>query len=365
MGLSSPVTQWVAAGVAVAALIAVVVFWRALARPGALGVLARSGALVGVNVSVLLAVFTAVNSRFGLFTDWADLVGSTGAVTVTTTSATGTGVDAGTTPPQPVEGYGGRVLRARVSGSGVSGDVLVVLPTGYGRTPAPAGGYPVLEGLHGWPGTPGQWLDAMGLLPTLDAAVAAGHLAPSLVVLPDLQQPAGRDTECVDGSAGQPRVETWLSQDVPAWLRSHYPVAAAASSWATVGLSMGGWCANALAMLHPDRFGAAISFGGYARLDLGAWKPFAPTSPQGRRYDLVALARTAPPDVKLWAVSSRTDELSWPTTSALAAAAHGPLSMTLLAQSSGGHRTSVWAGFLPQALTWLGTARPGFAPAPR
>lgn len=367
MELSGPVTVGVAVGVAGVALVAVVVFWRALARPGALGLLARSGSLVGVNLTVLVAVFVVVNSRFGLFSDWADLLGATGVTTTstTTTTTTAAGTPSGTAAPQPVQGYDGRVLRARVDGSGVSGDVLVVLPTGYGTTPAPAGGYPVVEALHGWPGTPGQWLDAMDLLPSLDGAVAAGKLAPSLVVVPDLEQPAGRDTECVDGGPGQPQVETWLAQDVPAWVQAHYPVARAATSWATAGLSMGGWCANALTMLHPDRFGAAISFGGYARLDLGAWKPFAPSSPQGRRYDLVALARTAPPAVALWALSSRSDGLSWPTTSALAAAAHGPLAVTLVAQGAGGHRTSVWAGFVPQALTWLGATAAGFAPAPR
>nr|WP_246314909.1 alpha/beta hydrolase-fold protein [Kineococcus aurantiacus] len=357
--MSSTTTQAVAVGAAVAATAAVVVSWRALARRGPWAVLARTAALAGVNATVLAAVFLVVNSRFGLYSSWSDLLGVAPATTTTTTSTT-------TTSTGVLPGHDGRVVSVEVPGpaSGTTGRVLLVLPPGYGRVPAPAGGYPVIEAFHGWPGTPQQWLDAMGLLPSLDAVVADHQLAEPIVVVPDLEIPAGRDTECVDGRPGEPQLETWLAQDVPAFVQSHYPTRRGADGWATAGLSMGGWCADEVALLHPQRFGAAITFGGYDRLDLGSWRPFTANSPQARRYDLLALAATDPPAVKLWALASRSDALAWPSTSAMAAAAHGPLQVTLVTQQQGGHRTSVWAGFVPQALRWLGANEAGFAPAP-
>ncbi|PRY15918.1 alpha/beta hydrolase [Kineococcus rhizosphaerae] len=368
MSLSSTTTQGVAIGVAALALVAVIVFWRGLARRGVLGLLARTASLVGVNATVLVAVFLVVNSQFGLYSSWSDLLGLEHATTTTTTTAAG-GTTQGSTPvddvhPRPLDGYDGRVVSVDVPGpaSGTTGQVLVVLPKDYGKVKAPAGGYPVLEAFHGWPGTPQQWLDAMKVLPALDGAVADHQLAESIVVVPDLEIPAGRDTECVDGPAGEPQLETWLARDVPAYVESHWTTSRNADGWASIGLSMGGWCANEVTMLHPQQFGAAITFGGYARLNLGSWRPFAAGSPQAKRYDLVALAKTDPPAVKLWALASKSDGLAWPSTSALADAAHGPLQVTLVTQQQGGHRTSIWAGFVPQALQWLGANEEGFAP---
>jgi hypothetical protein len=69
-----------------------------------------------------------------------------------------------------------------------------------------------------------------------------------------------------------------------------------------------------------------------------------------------------PPPVALWATSSPTDGLSWPSTRTVATEAGGGLTMTLVAQPHAGHRTSVWAGQLPAALAWLGTTEAGFSP---
>jgi len=371
--LDSPVLVWGTGAVAVALAALVVVGWRRLAGRSPLAVLARAGALVSVNVLVLLAVGLVANDQFGFFAGWRDLLGSTGA---TTTIRTGGAAAADRTRWAPgdrapggvvgrqVAGYEGRVWEVQVPGprSGLTASALLVLPPGYTSAAAAHTTYPVLEAFHGWPGTPGQWLDAMGLLPSVDAAVAQHHLAQPLVVIPALEVPAGRDTECVDGAAGQPQLETWLTQDVPQFLTAHYRVRAGRSAWATTGLSMGGWCANMAAMLHPQQYGAALSFGGYFALDLGRWKPWPAGSPQARRYDLVSLAQHDPPPVALWATSSPTDGLSWPSTRTVASEAGGGLTMTLVAQPHAGHRTSVWAGQLPTALAWLGTTEAGFSP---
>lgn len=370
MELTSPVLAWTLTGATALVVVATVATWRRLARTGPVTVLARCGVLLLVNVLLLSTVVVRVNDEFGFFASWDDLLGGAGA-TSTTTSAGGPrpttpAADGPRTAPVVVPGYGGRVLQVRVPGprSGVEGTALLVLPADYGTAAAATRHYPVLEALHGYPGTPGQWLDAMDVIHSLDATAAAGRVSEALVVVPDLAQPAGRDTECVDGGPGDPALETWLAQDVPDWVASHYRTAVGPSSWSTMGFSMGGWCASMLSLLHPGRFGAAVSFGGYFTLDLGGWRPWAVDSPQARRYDLLSLVRQYAPDVDLWAMTSPGDGLSWPSTEAAARAAHGGTSVTVVQQQQTGHRTSIWAAQVPAALTWLGATAAGFAPPP-
>ncbi|MFB9376551.1 alpha/beta hydrolase [Kineococcus gynurae] len=347
--------------------------WRRWAGRGPWALLHRALALLLVQTVTLLAVGIGLNARFALFDDWSDVVTAFSPALAGTSGRPAPsavhGVPA-TRPddpaPQPVAGSDGRVWRVVVPGavSRTTSSALVVLPLGY-RSPATLDRtYPVIMALHGWPGTEDQWLTAMPLEQDADAAAGAGRLAPSILVLPDLEVPAGRDTECIDGAAGDPQLETWLSRDLPDYLGRHFRAAAGPSSWSAMGLSMGGWCANMLAMLHPDRFGSAVSFAGYYQLDLGDWRPFATRSPAARRYDLLALERRDPPPVQLWATSSSSDELSAPTTTAMAAIVHGPTTMTTVPQPEPGHRLDVWAGQLPEALDWLGGQVAGFAPTP-
>lgn len=375
MELTSAALAWTLTGLTGAAVVGAVLGWRRLARTTVLTVLARCGVLVLVNVLLLSTVVVRVNDEFGFYASWDDVLGRTGTATSTTfgagaTPTPGAGTPGPSTPgqgPAPVvlPGHDGRVLQVQVPGprSGVSGTALVVLPADYAATAAAGRTYPVVMALHGYPGTPGQWIDAMDVISGLDATTAARRVSEAVVVVPDLAQPAGRDTECVDGGPGDPAVETWLAQDVPDYVTSHFRAATGPASWATMGFSMGGWCATMLTLLHPGRFGSAISFGGYATLDLGGWKPWSADSPQARRYDLLSLVRTYAPDVAVWAMSSPADGLSWPSTASLAAAAHGGTSVTLVQQRQSGHRTSIWAQQVPTALAWLGSTATGFAPA--
>lgn len=389
MGLTGDAVRWGTAALALVAAVAVVLGWSALARRGVLAVLARCAALAGVNALVLLAVLVSANDTFGFYSDYADLVGSTGALTTTHAgaarpanpgwAATATGaprgpgtvgsVQHGLVPRTaldrgvPVPGRGGRVERLRVDGpSGTGGDVLVLLPPGYADPASARSTYPVVEAFHGYPGTPEQWLDAMDLQRSLDAAVASHALAPTVVVMPALQDPPGRDTECLDGPAGQPQVETWLTRDVVAAVESSYRVRGDRGSWATAGLSMGGWCAAVATVLHPQVYGAALVFGGYFRYDPGPWQAFPRGSAADRTHDLVAAVGASAPPVAVWAMTSQSDPVSWPTTRAFAAAVRAPTSVTVESSAGGGHRMSAWAAQVVPALTWLGSTEAGFSP---
>ena len=358
---------------AVAVLAGAVLLWPRLAPARPLAVLARAGTLAATNLAVLLVVAVVLNDQFGFFADWTDLGGAVGGTAVRT--ATGGGATsalfpttalpaapARTLPPLPPgQGPGGRLLSYSVTGtrSGVTGQVLVDLPAGYRADPHRA--WPVIEAFSGYPGSPGQWIGAMHLPEYLDAAVAARTVGPAIVVSPEIEVPPGADSECVDAGPGR-QVETWVARDVPDWVAHHFRTIPDRRAWATIGLSAGGWCSAMATMLHPQQYGGAVVMGGYWRPAFTGTPLLAPGSPQADRYDLVALARTAPPPVALWVETSHADHVSYRTSQVMLAAARAPLSLSAVVLTHAGHRLSVWRDLTPRALAWLGRTLPGFAP---
>lgn len=149
--------------------------------------------------------------------------------------------------PAPASGF-----RARVA--------QVYLPPAWFLTPRPE--LPVIELLHGTPGSPGDWTRA-GSADAVADAYAANHggLAP-IIVMPDINGSFVADTECVD--TPRRRAETYLSVDVPQYVLSQLGASPSPRSWAVVGSSEGGYCAFDLALRHPDRW---ATFGDFAGLD--------------------------------------------------------------------------------------------------
>jgi S-formylglutathione hydrolase FrmB len=79
--------------------------------------------------------------------------------------------------------------------------------------------------------------------------------------MPDNNGGFTSDTECVDSSRGN--AETYLTVDVPTFIKDRLGTATDAKSWAVVGFSEGGNCALMLALRHPDLF---ATFGDYSGL---------------------------------------------------------------------------------------------------
>jgi enterochelin esterase-like enzyme len=358
--------------------------WPRLSRPGPRMLAARAGMLLMVNLLVLTTAAAAVNQSFGFFADWQDLLGAVGAptvVTVGTPADVATPAHHATGPPTVVPALSGGGNSATVAGtlhaghltatfmvvgprSGVRAAVVVQVPAAYFDPAQAQRRFPVIEAFHGYPGRPQQWVQGMALGGVITAEVAAHRLSEAIIVAPDIQLPAGVDSECVDAGPAGARVETWAAVDVPAWVSTSFRVQPARDGWATIGLSSGGWCAASAALLHPDRFGAAIVLGGYFRPEFSGRAPFPASSAAAQRYDLVALARNAPPPVAVWLETSPADRVSWSTSSAFVAAAHAPLRVQEVTLPNAGHRFGVWQGVLPRALDWLGGNAPGFRPAP-
>lgn len=364
----------------VASFVALVLLWPSLSGRGWSRFARRAGLLLGVNVLVLLTAATQLNAQFLFFADWTDLKGAlSNTVTTTAVKRGATATDAASravagaaaksgTATLPAlattsDGEGNLLYTVHGPRSGITGLVVVRLPDGYASPANASVRYPVLETFHGYPGSPFNWVRTMGLGSAMAQQVAAHRMRPALIVSPDLQIPAGADTECVNGRPGTPQMETWLTRDVPEWVARTFRVSTNRSSWATIGLSSGGWCAAMAAMLHPAQYSAAVVMGGYFRPEFGPnYELYAPGSALARRYDLVALTHRRPPPVALWMETSHTDPVSYTSSAELLKVARPPLAVDGIVLQHAGHRAGVWLSLLPGALTWLGRNVPGFAP---
>ena len=382
MSLTGPLFLGAVVACTVAAFVVLILVWPSLAGRSIRKIAARAGLLLTVNVLVLLTAATQLNAQFLFFADWTDLRGAfSGAPTATALSrgvlashaasrkVAGTAATAGKKlPPLPTAQVDlSGVISYTVKGplSGITGTVIVQLPAGYTNPTNASVRYPVMEAFQGYPGAPNSWINGMNLGGVAAQQAAAKRMRPILVVSPQVEIPPGVDTECVNGSAGTAQVETWLARDVPDWVAHTFRVRTDRASWATIGLSAGGFCAAMVAMLHPAQFSAAIVLGGYFHPDFGPfYEPYPSGSPLGARYDLVALSKRKPPPVAIWLETSHADPLSYTSSAAFVKATKPPLAVNATVLQHAGHRVSLWQDLLPSTLKWLGANVPGFKAKP-
>ena len=379
MGLISWEFPTLVGVVAVLGLVGLVLMWPRLSRTGVLTVLGRLGGVLVVNVLVVLLAGVLLNRQFLFYASWTDLANSFGATPKQATISRGGSADAAAASRLPerqgrtitavppthlpaLPGSGSRfTYTVKGRASGITSTVVVQLPPGY--DPSSPQRYPVLETFQGYPGQPTQWLNVLHLDQAVDQASAAGKLVAPIIVSPQTEVPIGVDSECVDGGGSNPKVETWLTTDVPNWVVSHFAVRTDRQSWATIGLSAGGWCAAMAAMRHPGTYSAAVVMAGYFTPWFGPYyRPFEAKSALGREYNLLTLARKSPPPVAIWLETSHADRDSYPTSALFLRDVRKPTAVTATVLQDAGHRMSVWVQELPGALTWLGSSVPGFKP---
>lgn len=370
MRLTDPALPWLIGIGTVAAFVALVAGRPRFRRRGAQ---AAGRAVTGVltNLGVIMVGFLVLNDSYVFYSGWGDLFG-TDAPAVTTqrggsmagirraTIGTGSAVE-----PDPA---GGRATllgshrrlqhyRVRDSASGTWMTVLVALPAGY--DPRTARTYPVIIGLHGFPGSPDAFT-RVNVLRTAAALTRHHQLAATIVVIPQIDNPASLDTECTNGPPGDPQTDTWLSRELPDWIVTHLRVRTDRQDWATLGYSYGGWCAAELAVRHPARFAAAIDFEGYFRPDFGRGYDPLITATQRRSYDLPRIAGAVRPPVALWVFASRQDPLSYPTTEQFISRVQAPTVVRATIVPTGGHRLTVFEPYVAGSLRWLASSFRGF-----
>ena len=162
----------------------------------------------------------------------------------------------------------GRVSHTDVDGSR-SGfharPAWVYLPPAYLAARRPL--LPVLVLIAGQPGGPQDWLVAGRMARTMDAFAAAhAGLAP-IVVVADATGASLANTLCLDSRLGQ--AETYLAEDVPAWIERTLQVDRNHAHWAIGGFSFGGTCALQLAVRRPAAYPTFLDISGQQEPTLG------------------------------------------------------------------------------------------------
>jgi enterochelin esterase-like enzyme len=355
LALTSPGLQVLTMVGAVLAVAAVAVL---VSRASPTGRLRRRVALRTAPVVALVvvgqvcavgAVALGVNDSYGFYTSWADLFGDTSANTPIQTGglvAAGQGAVRIGTPTHRV----GRDNR-----------ILVWTPRQYAAEARAGTALPVLEFLPGQPNTPAGTFRHFEFGRIASQLIDSGKVPPFIAVFPTLMIDPPRDTECTDVPGG-PQAASWLQNDVPAYVTSHYDVAPP-DHWTVMGWSTGGFCAVKLVTAHPSSYSSAVSFGGYYQpiqdrttgdLFGGQLRVEQQNSPlwlyrHDQRHGSFGRCR-------MLLVAGMQDKETWPQTRRMLAAARADPAVAHITFPRGGHNYRNYRNYLPAALEWSAAA---------
>jgi len=224
------------------------------------------------------------------------------------------------------------------------------LPPGYSG-PAAAQRYPVLYLLHGRGDSHLSWTD-YGVRTEADRLIAAGTIAPLLIVMPE-----GEAGFWVDHAAGGPRWGTYISRDLVDEIDASLPTIRDRSARAIGGNSMGAYGALQLALLHPETFSVvgahsvALRTEDIAPAFFGEGADFRARDP----VSLYASRTEAAQSLQLWLDIGADDP--W-----LPAAARFDAQLTHSAVAhqwtvwTGGHDGDYWREHMAEYLTYYGRA---------
>lgn len=327
------------------------------------GVWLRAGVGVACLLSVMLTAALQLNRMTEAYPTWAALTGVAAAdgSGESAVAALSGGDAAPAAPALKVNGPrvgandGSVIITARVAGraSGMSVPIYVYLPRGYNHDPHVR--FPVIEALHGFPGSPRTWLRRLDIQGWLDQEIQAGRMAPTVVLLPYQTPRQLLDTECTNLAHG-PKAETFLTVDVPAWAREHLRIRTDRAGWGLIGYSAGGYCAINLAFKHPSEYAAGASLSGYA--DPGI--KVGDGSENTTNNDAWRLAHLPYPATSLLLAWAGDDPATRRAAQKIIRAARPPLEVTTAVLAHGGHSDAAWQEMEAPAFDWLSAhlARP-------
>ncbi|WP_327351743.1 alpha/beta hydrolase-fold protein [Streptomyces sp. NBC_01304] len=234
-------------------------------------------------------------------------------------------------------------------------DAYVYLPPAYQANPRPQ--LPVLVLMAGQPGAPENWITS-GQLPDIMDSFAAQHqgLAPVVVVADQLGTPF-KDPLCMDSRLG--KIQTYLAEDVPAWITGHLQTATDRKQWAISGLSNGGTCSLQMAVNAPQRYGAFLDISGEAEPTNGSLQntvkqTFGGDEAAYRKVNpLDVMARTKFPDTAGMFVAGTDDNPYRAQAHQVYEAAKKAGMQAQLMELPGNHSWQVWRPGFQNNVPWL------------
>jgi S-formylglutathione hydrolase FrmB len=327
-------------------------------------------------VLAVLMVASAINARYAYFPTFATVFGRNASDQVSNNQLRSLELASGPAPRVGGRSFGVTLAKSHHAVGPVLGRGVVVsftipptsshfaartaqvyLPPAYFQSPRPR--LPVIELLHGTPGSPADWTRGGFADVTSDTYASQHHGLAPILVMPDVNGRWTSDSECVNGKPGQ--VQTYLTVDVRNAVIDRFHTRADARGWAIAGLSEGAFCALQIGLRHPTMYGAIGDFSGEEGPSVagGVQHLFAGTYAQAHRqaatYDPAQLLRqwrglARPP---IW-FEVGTNDVNLPAMMNLdlLARARG-FETRFVAQPASTHSFAAWRNAFHDSLPWF------------
>jgi len=158
----------------------------------------------------------------------------------------------------------GYLFQTSITGvrSHLTRDVYVYLPPQYFQKAYAHYKFPVIELLHGSPGTPQAWVDVLGVIPTFLNLLESHPADAAVLVMPDTDGGQQYALQCLNNPGGIQDM-TFAALDVPQEMARIARVQPPGRAWGLAGYSEGGYCAANIALQDPAGYGAVGVMSGY------------------------------------------------------------------------------------------------------
>ncbi|MFD5427248.1 alpha/beta hydrolase [Streptomyces sp. NPDC127084] len=243
--------------------------------------------------------------------------------------------------------------------SGFTGKVWVWAPKQYFDPKYARSGFPVLIALPGGNGYPNNyWMGTdLKLQSSISEWSEEGKSLPFIVVMPVLNPD---DKYYYDGSdiPGQPKMGTWMTEDVPAFVKANFRTFKSRDGWAFMGSSSGAFVGLKSVLKHPDKFKAVIASGPDIVPDSPLWEGHE-TERRANDPERLARALGAKPDTAENAVYLAIQAGSEESGLAKAKAfvrdyTKGPVKTRLQVIQDGGHNAKTYVkGMGDGSIQWI------------
>ena len=209
-------------------LLLIVVFgglmwWLAVAKQTVFRILAACLAFI----PAMMFGVAAVNKYYDYYQNWnaaiSDLTGQSAQTAQLPSTDAGVGVKfgklLGNAVDTAVAATDGITVRLSVPGraSHITRTVYVYLPPQYFQRSFRDYRFPAIELIHGFPGTPLDWITVVGVTSTLQGLISSGLAKPVVLVMPDANGGRAVSLQCLNQFHG-PQDATYLAQDLPDYI---------------------------------------------------------------------------------------------------------------------------------------------------
>ena len=355
--LNSNLTFYLLVFLGTGSMLAIALLWNRIFRKGFKNLVLRIFLLLLIQILIVITVGVGINRSQGFYSSWTDLFGgkqdfsSTALVTNSLKSLSKNELS-------KTSKIGAlSVIKDTIVGekSGVSNEVYLVLPqsavnslqNGEAINPAK---YQIVEFLTGFPSKPIMWFKALNVEQDI-TNFNNTHSQEIIGIIPEINVDGQNDLECMNFPGKQPQAETWLTEDMRAYVNKRLGIQS--GKWISAGVSTGGWCAFMFALRRPDLYSGALSIAGYYRPALPLKDPIDLQNKMIKKYDVLSMENKLSNIIPLYVVASRGDKYSFRETNRFLAKGHPNLMIQYHEISSGGHNPRVWKSSVAPGLNWL------------